>query len=51
MREALLYGIEQEIKRDRAVADRLAATHADVRSGRLSPFRAARDLLDAFRRH
>jgi LAO/AO transport system kinase len=50
MREALLLGLEQETRRDRAITDRLAAMRADVRSGRLSPFRAARDLLAAYRR-
>lgn len=50
MREALLFGLEQEIRRDDEVAGRLASMQAEVRSGRLSPFRAARDLLDAFRR-
>jgi len=50
MREALLYGLEQEFRRDDAIADRLAAMRAEVRSSRLSPFRAAADLLTAFRR-
>ena len=50
MREALLYGLEQEIRRDGAVNDRLAAMREDVRAGRLSPFRAAHDLLRLFRR-
>jgi LAO/AO transport system kinase len=51
MREALLLGIEQDIRRDRAVTDRLAAVRADVRAGRLSPTGAARIVLSAFRRH
>ena len=51
MREALLLGLEQDIRRDRTITDRLAGLHAEVRSGRLSPFRAARDLLAAYRRH
>jgi LAO/AO transport system kinase len=50
LREALLLGLEQEVRRDRAVADHLAAMRTEVRSGRLSPVRAARGLLDAFRR-
>jgi LAO/AO transport system kinase len=50
MREALLYGLEQEIRRDDAVNDHLAAMREDVRAGRLSPFRAAHDLLRLFRR-
>jgi LAO/AO transport system kinase len=49
MREALLYGLEQEIRRDDAVNDRLAAMREEVRAGRLSPFRAAHDLLRLFR--
>jgi LAO/AO transport system kinase len=50
MREALLLGLEQDIRRDRSITDRLAGLHAEVRSGGLSPFRAARDLLVAYRR-
>ena len=50
MREALLYGLEQEIRRDDAVNDRLAEMREAVRSGRISPFRAAQDLLRLFRR-
>ncbi len=49
MREAILLGLEQEIRRDRLVTDHLAAMRAEVRSGRLSPFRAARNVLTAFR--
>ncbi len=49
MREAILLGLEQEIRRDRVVTDHLAAMRAEVRSGRLSPFRAARNVLTAFR--
>lgn len=50
MREALLYGLEHEVRRDDVINDRLAAMRAEVRSGRLSPFRAAHDLLALFRR-
>ncbi len=50
MREALLYGLEQEIRRDDAINDRLAAMREEVRAGRLSPFRAAHELLALFRR-
>jgi LAO/AO transport system kinase len=50
MRDALLYGLEQEIRRDDAVNGRLAAMREEVRAGRLSPFRAAQDLLRLFRR-
>lgn len=49
MREAILLGLEQEIRRDRVVTDHLAAMRAEVRSGRLSPFRAARNVLTTFR--
>jgi LAO/AO transport system kinase len=49
MREAILLGLEQEIRRDRVVTDQLAAMRAEVRGGRLSPFRAARSVLTAFR--
>jgi LAO/AO transport system kinase len=50
MREALLYGLEQEIRRDDVINDRLAAMREEVRAGRLSPFRAAHELLALFRR-
>jgi LAO/AO transport system kinase len=50
MREALLYGLEHELRRDPAIGARLAAMQADVRSGKLSPFRAAHDLLSSVRR-
>jgi LAO/AO transport system kinase len=50
MREAVLQGLEHELRRDPAVAGRLAAMQADVRRGRISPFRAARELLALFRR-
>jgi LAO/AO transport system kinase len=50
LREALLFGLEQEIRRDDAVNDRLADMREAVRSGRVSPFRAAHDLLRLFRR-
>jgi LAO/AO transport system kinase len=50
MREALIYDLEHELRRDEAINAHLAAMRADVRSGRLSPFRAARDLLTLFHR-
>ena len=50
MREALLYGLEHELRRDPAIGARLAAMQADVRGGKLSPFRAAHDLLSSSRR-
>jgi LAO/AO transport system kinase len=50
MRDALLYGLEQELRRDEAITDRLAVMEQHVIEGRLSPFRAAHDLLAAFRR-
>lgn len=49
MREALLFGLEQEIRRDPAVGRRLATVQQDVLHGRVSPFRAARELLTLFR--
>ena len=45
MREALVYGLEHELRRDPAINAHLAAMHIDVKAGRLSPFRAARELL------
>jgi LAO/AO transport system kinase len=50
MRDALLLGLEQEVRRDAAVNAELAEMRQQVRAGRLSPFRAARDLLRLFRR-
>ncbi len=50
MREALLYGLEQEVRLERAVNSRLTTVEQDVLEGRVSPFRAARDLLGTFRR-
>jgi LAO/AO transport system kinase len=50
MRDALLYGLEQEVRRNEAVADRLERMKTDVVQGRISPFRAAHDLLETFRR-
>ncbi|MBP7568604.1 MAG: methylmalonyl Co-A mutase-associated GTPase MeaB [Acidobacteria bacterium] len=49
MKEALLFGLEQEIRRDPAVRRRLDAVQQDVLHGRVSPFRAARELLTLFR--
>jgi LAO/AO transport system kinase len=48
MREALLYGLEHELRRDAGIDAHLAAMQADVKRGKLSPFRAARDLLALF---
>ncbi len=50
MREAIVLGLEDELRRDGAIEARLAAMRADVRRGRLSPFRAAREVLAIFRR-
>jgi LAO/AO transport system kinase len=50
MREALIYGLEHELRLDEAINAHLAAMRADVRSGRLSPFRAAREVLALFHR-
>jgi LAO/AO transport system kinase len=49
LRDALLYGLEQDIRRDETIAGRLSAIERDVLEGRVSPFRAARDLLAARR--
>jgi LAO/AO transport system kinase len=49
LRDALLHGLEQEITRDALVSGQLAAMQQDVLHGRLSPFRAARQLLSLFR--
>ena len=49
MRDALLGGVEDAVRNDAAVSSRFSALRQDVLDGRLSPFRAARDLLDLFR--
>jgi LAO/AO transport system kinase len=50
MRDALLYGLEQEVRRNEVVNDRLDDMRTAVVEGRVSPFRAAHDLLETFRR-
>ncbi len=49
MKDALLYGLEEDFRRDAAVKGRLAAMQQDVLAGRASPFHAARELLALFR--
>jgi LAO/AO transport system kinase len=50
LKEALLGGLENEFLRDPQVRERLEAVKQDVLAGRVSSFRAARDLLALFRR-
>lgn len=50
MRDALLDGLEREVRRDPAVRGRLGAMQEDVARGRISPFRGARELLALFRK-
>jgi GTPase len=50
MKDALLYGLEEEFRRDAVVNGRLSGMQQDVLEGRVSPFRAARELLALFRR-
>ena len=50
MRDALLDGLEREVRRSASVNARLAAMQEDVAHGRISPFRGARELLAIFRR-
>ena len=50
MKDAVLYGLEEEFRRDAAVNGRLAAMQRDVLQNKLSPFRAARELLGLFKR-
>lgn len=50
MKDALLDGIEEELRRGVAVDERFAASQRQVAEGRLSPFLAARQLLALFRR-
>lgn len=49
-REMILDGLEDEFRRDKRVKAALPALEIDVRAGRLSSFRAARDLLNLFHR-
>jgi LAO/AO transport system kinase len=49
LRDALLYGLEEELRREAGDGGRLAEMQGEVREGRLSPFRAARQLLTRFR--
>jgi LAO/AO transport system kinase len=51
MHDALLYALEQDLRRDALVGERLTAMRQDVLHGRISPFRAARELLALFKRH
>ncbi len=50
MQDALLFALEQDVRRDALVGDRLTAMRQDVLHGRISPFRAARELLALFKR-
>jgi hypothetical protein len=50
MQDALLFALEQDVRRDALVSDRLTAMQQDVLHGRVSPFRAARELLALFKR-
>ncbi len=50
MHEALLSGLEEEFQRDARVNSRQALLQKDVLAGRISSFRAARELLQLFQR-
>ncbi len=49
MRELVFLGLEQELRRNRGVARRLADLEEDVRRGRTTAFAASRELLALFR--
>jgi LAO/AO transport system kinase len=49
MKDALLDGLDREVRRNAEVNGRFAAMRKDVARGRISPFRGARALLDLFR--
>jgi LAO/AO transport system kinase len=49
MKDALLDGLEREVRRDPAVHGHLGAMQEDVARGRISPFHGARELLKLFR--
>jgi len=50
MRDALLDGLEREVRRNAEVNGRFAAMRKDVAKGRISPFRGARELLALLKR-
>ena len=50
MRDALVDGLQREVRRNAAVSSRLAAMEKDVAAGRVSPFRGARELLGLLRK-
>jgi LAO/AO transport system kinase len=50
MKDALLDGLEREVRRNAAVNRRFLAMQEDVVRGRISPFRGARELLALFRK-
>jgi LAO/AO transport system kinase len=50
MKEALLDGLEREVRRNARVNQQFTEMQASVASGRVSPFRGARELLALFRR-
>jgi LAO/AO transport system kinase len=49
MKDALLDGLEREVRRNAEVNGRFGAMRKDVAKGRISPFRGARELLALFR--
>ena len=50
MKDALLDGLEREVRRNASVNSRFTAMQHDVARGRISPFRGARELLRLFRK-
>jgi LAO/AO transport system kinase len=49
MKDALLDGLEREVRRHAAVNNRFVAMREDVARGRISPFRGGRELLKMFK--
>ena len=49
MKDALLDGLEREVRRNAEVNGRFAAMQEEVAGGTISPFRGARELLNLFR--
>ncbi len=50
MKDALLDGLEREVRRNADLNGRFAAMQEEVAGGTISPFRGARELLNLFRR-
>jgi len=50
MNELTMLGLEEQFRRNHAVAERLPVLREEVHHGRMTPFAASRELLALFRR-